>query len=396
MLFVVPNKGHNYSLLDSFSLSSKTLFLFFFDSVQVRFLTGITGFVYSDDYLKYNFGPTHPFQPMREKKTFTSLNELGVFNGKVRHYEPEPASEADLFLAHSEEYVKFVKMMSDVGSGYLDYGDTPASKGIYEGSLAVVGGSIMCADLIMNGKVSHAFNPGGGLHHAKSDRAAGFCVFNDIAITVRYIQKRYGVKRIVVVDIDGHHGDGTQEILRNEPVMKIDLHRSGVGFYPGTGFVNEMGDGAGEGYSINVPLPVGTGDEAYLRAFMELVPPLIRSYKPEILLNQFGVDGHYADPLVGLSLTTKTYGKVASVLHDLAHELCRGRYLIFGGGGYSSDNVVRCWATMFLTVAGINSNKLGKVSDSDSTSDDEATIKAVNEVVGDVKNRLFSLHGLNV
>ena len=359
-------------------------------------MTGATGFVYSDDYLKYNFGPSHPFQPIREKNTFALLNELGVFGEKVRHYEPKPASETDLYLAHSDGYVKFVKKMSDVGSGYLDYGDTPASKGIYEGSLAVVGGSIMCADLIMNGGVSHAFNPGGGLHHAKSDRAAGFCVFNDIAITIRYIQKKYGVKRIAVVDIDGHYGDGTQEILRREPIMKIDLHRSGMGFYPGTGFVDEIGEGEGEGYSINVPLPAGTGDNAYLKAFTELVPPLIRSYKPEILLNQFGVDGHYADPLVGLSLTTKTFGTVASVLHSLASELCQGKYLIFGGGGYSPVDVVRCWATMFLTISGINSYKLEKVSDSGSIRDDEATIKAVNEVIADVKGRLFSLHGLDI
>ena len=357
-------------------------------------MTGISAFVYSDEYLKYGFGSGHPFQPVREKRTFDLLREMKVFNGKAKHYVPRIATDDDLLLAHTKEYVTFVKKMSEVGSGYLDFGDTPATKGIYEGGLAVVGGSLTCADLIMRGEVSHAFNPGGGLHQAKSDRASGFCVFNDIAITVRYLQERYGARRIAIIDIDGHHGDGTQELLRTEKILVIDFHRSGFGFFPGTGFVDEVGEGEGEGYSVNVPLPAGTGDETYMSAFRELVPSLVRNYRPDIILNQFGVDGHYDDPLVGLSLTTNTYKEVASVLHGLSHEACRGRYLVFGGGGYNLDNVPRCWATMFLTISEIDSNRLNSVSDSIQIAEAHSTRVAVKKTIADVKKQLLNYNNL--
>lgn len=314
-------------------------------------MTGLAAFVYHDDYLNYQFGPRHPFKPIREKYTFDLLKRLGIFDGKARHFEPKPVREVDLLLVHSRKYVDFVKRKSETGTGYLDYGDTPATKGIYEATCSVVGGSLCAADLMMSGEALHAFNPGGGLHHATANSAAGFCVFNDIAIVIRYLQKEYNLERIAIVDIDGHHGDGTQKIFYREPILKISLHRYGLGFYPGTGKVCEVGEGLGKGYSVNIPLSVGTGDEAYLHAFNEIVPPLIKKYKPEVLLNQFGVDTHYEDPLVGLALTTKAYKEISSTLHRLAHETSNGRYLIFGGGGYEPKNVARCWAIMFTTVA---------------------------------------------
>lgn len=315
-------------------------------------MTGITAFVYHQDYQKYYFGPTHPFKPVREKYTLDLLKELRVFNKKAKYYEPEPANEEDLMLVHTKKYVDFVKKMSEMGSGYLDYGDTPATKSIYEGSCSAVGGSLCAADLIMTGKVTRAFNPGGGLHHATENNAAGFCVFNAVAIVARYLQRKYGLKKIAIVDIDGHHGDGTQKIFYRDPILKISLHRYDGYFYPGTGSAEEIGEEGGEGYSINIPLPARTHDEAYLFAFNEIVIPSIRRYKPELILNQFGVDGHYQDPLVGLSLTTKTYEEISSTLHNLAHEISNGKFLILGGGGYNPVNVSRCWAVMFVTVSG--------------------------------------------
>ena len=355
-------------------------------------MSGLTAFIYKDDYLNYQFGPGHPFKPIREKYTLDRIKELAILDGKAKCYEPNPASEEDLLLVHSREFIDYVKHMSKLGSGYLDYGDTPATKGIYEASCLVVGGSIYGADLIMEGEVSHAFNPGGGLHHARENSAAGFCVFNDVAITARHLQKKYGIKKIAIVDIDGHHGDGTQEIFYDEPILTISFHR--VGIYPGTGYVDELGRGEGEGYSVNVPLPAGTHDEAYLYAFDEVVEPLIEAYEPEVLLNQFGVDGHYQDPLVGLGLTTKAYSEVSTRMHKLAHKISGGRYLIFGGGGYNPSNVARCWTIMFATVSEVLIKKLEALFDREQPRKDERVFERVRKTVERVKETIFPLHGL--
>lgn len=361
-------------------------------------MTGLSAFIYHDEYLKYQFGPSHPFKPIREKYTLDILRKLEVFGEKAQIYEPEPATKNDLRLVHSEDYIQYVEKMCEEGSGFLDYGDTPATKGLFEGSLRVVGGSILGAKLVMDGEVNHAFNPGGGLHHAKADRASGFCVFNDIAVAIRYLQKNYGVKRIAVVDIDGHHGDGTQEIFYREPILKISYHR--IGIFPGTGYVNELGAGEGKGYSVNIPLLGGTGDEAYLYAFREVVTPLLESYRPEILINQFGVDGHYQDPLVGLALTTKTYEKVAETMHSLAHELCQGRLLVLGGGGYDIDNTARCWAIMFVIICGGLSEKhlrsYRQLFDESPHLEGERVLESTENAVEDIKRTIFPIHNLKM
>jgi acetoin utilization protein AcuC len=192
-------------------------------------MTCKTAFLYHEDYLGYDFGPNHPLRPSRYKDTFELLRKLGIFNEQVKHYKPNYASQDDLMLVHSQEHIRNVKRKCENGTGYLDYGDTPAKKGVYEAACAKVGGSILGADLIMHGKVKHAFNVGGGLHHATRNSSAGFCVFNDVALTARHLQKRYGLKRIAIVDLDGHHGDGTQQIFYKEPILTISLHSPGPG-----------------------------------------------------------------------------------------------------------------------------------------------------------------------
>jgi len=364
-------------------------------------MTGKTAFLYHDNYLGYNFGPNHPLKPKRYKDTFELLSRLEIFDEKVKHYKPAHASEEDLKLVHSQEYVQSVKSKCEKGTGYLDYGDTPARRGVYEASCSKVGGSILGANLIMQGDVNHAFNVGGGLHHATRNSAAGFCVFNDVAIAARHLQQRHGLKRIAIVDVDGHHGDGTQWTFYKEPILTISLHRYGRNllgnFYPGTGSVDEVGEGEGNGYSVNVPLPQGTFDEAYIEAFNEIVPPLIEKYKPEILLNQFGVDTHYQDPLVGLSLTTKSFVNISSTLHELAHKISDGRYLIFGGGGYEPSNVSRCWALMFITVAGVkpkSEERYKELFDKDIKAESPEILKKVRDTIKEVKKTVFPLYGL--
>ena len=359
-------------------------------------MTGKSAFIYHDEYLKYQFGSDHPFQPIREKYALDILRELEIFDDKAKIYEPERATKDDLRPVHMENYIQYVEEMCEKGYGFLDLGDTPAKKGLFEGSLRVVGGSILGAKLIIEGEADHAFNPGGGLHHAKKDMAAGFCVFNDIAIAVRYLQRNYGIKRVAIVDIDGHHGDGTQQIFYDEPILKISSHR--IGIFPGTGYVDELGAGKGKGYSVNIPLQGGIGDEAYLYALREVVPPLLESYKPEILVNQFGVDGHYQDPLVGLALTTKTYEKVAETMHSLAHELCQGRLLVLGGGGYNINNTARCWAVMFATICGCLPEKhiesYRRLFDKPLNREDKSSIEAVKSTVEDIKRIIFPIHNL--
>jgi len=354
-------------------------------------MTSLSAFIYHDEYLKYQFGTTHPFKPIREKYTLDILRELGVFNEEAKIYEPEPATDDDLALVHTRDYIDYVKRMCEEGSSYLDYGDTPATKGLYEGACRVVGGSILSARLILEGEVNHTFNPGGGLHHAQKDRAAGFCVFNDVAITVRYLQNA-GIQRIAIVDIDGHHGDGTQMIFYREPILKISSHR--IGIFPGTGYLEEVGVDKGLGYSVNIPLQEKTDDDTYLYAFQEIVPPLLESYQPEIIITQFGVDGHYGDPLVGLSLTTRTYMEVASIMHNLAHKLCDGRLLLLGGGGYDIANTARCWAIMFVTVCGgPSTNHIARYNQLfDKPVPRKEIQKNTQEFVREIKNKIFPLH----
>lgn len=356
-------------------------------------MTGTSSFIYSDEYLKYQFGPTHPFQPRRCKITLDTLRDLKVFDGEAREVTPSPASQEDLLLVHSKEYIDFVRRESERGYGLLDLGDTPATKGLYEGACSVVGGSIVGARRVIDGDDAHAFNVGGGLHHAKSEAASGFCVFNDIAIAARWLQKNRNIKRIAIVDIDGHHGDGTQEILYDEPVLKISSQK--IGIFPGTGYVDEVGEGLGRGYSVNIPLPANTGDMAFLYAYCEVVPPLLKWYKPEIIFCQCGIDGHAGDPLVGLALTSRTYETVVRSLHDLAHSLCDGKLLLFGGGGYDVGVTARCWALIFAVVSeAIPSSEYQRLRDKESVNEDQRSAARVKDVVDEIKGTIFKMHGL--
>jgi acetoin utilization protein AcuC len=377
-----------------------------------------TALIYSDEFMKYDFGPTHPLRPIRLKLTFELLRETGVLkNPSVSVHSPRRATDDELLMVHSREYIDEVKVFSKTGVGYLDAGDTPAFKGIHEATTIAVGGSIAAADLVMKGAVSHAFNPAGGLHHAGRDHAAGFCVYNDIGVAIKHIQQHYGVKRVALVDLDVHHGDGTQEIFYSDPtVLGIDFHEDGRFLYPGTGFTNEMGAGEGRGYKVNLPLPPLTNGECYLHAFDEIVPPLLRAFKPQVIVNQFGVDTHYDDPLAHLNLTMNTYGALASRMHSIAHELSEGRYIVLGGGGYKPETVAISWAIIFSTMSEIRvpdsiprkwidycrenlkreppSTFSDKHEQSINNVEREKIAESIEERIKEIKNRIFPLHGV--
>ncbi|MBI5878133.1 MAG: acetoin utilization protein AcuC [Chloroflexi bacterium] len=288
---------------------------------------------------------------MRYRDSYRLFESLGFFANGLRVERQAPAGVDELLRVHTPEYVDYVRQRDAEGSGFLDGGDTPAYPGVFERARLSVGGSLLGARLIMDGAADHVFNPSGGLHHAQRDRAGGFCIFNDIVIVVRWLQAQ-GLSRIAVVDVDGHHGDGTQNLLYAEPVLTISLHQYDGRFYPRTGRLEDHGEGAGLGHNINLPLPRRTGHSAYLDAFDRVALPALRAYRPQFVLVQFGTDGHANDPLVGLQLTTQTYQALTERLHAAAHQLCGGRLLLFGGGGYHPETVARCWSLMLGTLAG--------------------------------------------
>jgi acetoin utilization protein AcuC len=293
------------------------------------------------------------FSPVsRSWNRYQALRALLEETGLGQHLEvvsPPLATAEDVTPVHPEAYVEFVRAMDRRGTGFVDGRETPAWTGVLDRALAAVGGTLSAVERVVRGDAAHAFNPSGGLHHAHRERASGFCIFNDVALAVRRCCS-LGLARVAVVDVDGHHGDGTQEVLYGEPVLHISLHQYDGRFYPGTGAVEEVGWGAGYGYTVNVPLPRSTGSVAYVRAFEAVVPAALRAFRPEMILLNFGVDGHHADPLVHLNLTTGTYRRIAAHIHALAHELCAGRLVAFGSGGYAPDAVARCWGMLLAEL----------------------------------------------
>jgi len=224
---------------------------------------------------------------------------------------------------------------------------------MHEAGALVAGASLAAARAVHEGSVDHAFNAAGGLHHAMPSKASGFCVYDDPAIAIAWLL-REGVHPIAYVDVDVHHGDGPQAIFYEDPrVITISLHESGEYLFPGSGFVNERGAAGGEGTKVNVPLQPGTTDEAWLTAFREIVPPIVRALSPKVLVTQLGCDTHATDPLAHLRLTTRSYRETASALHSLAHEVARGRWIATGGGGYQWATVVpRAWTLYFAEMCG--------------------------------------------
>ena len=282
-----------------------------------------------------------------------AVNLLSCPNVKVR--EPREASREELLLFHDEEYLDLVKRVSETGSGYLDMGDTPAFKGCYEASALGAGASLEAVDLVMSGRVTHAMNIAGGLHHAHRNRASGFCIFNDPAISIAYLKQRYGIKRLLYLDVDAHHGDGVMYGFYSDPdVLDIDFHEDGHHLFPGTGFTDEIGEGKASGLKINVPLLPFVDDETYLGLFNQIVPLAVRNFQPEIILLQCGADSHANDLLAHLQITATSYREIAAIVHDLAQEVAQGRLVVFGGGGYNIANVARTWTLVASVLANFN------------------------------------------
>jgi acetoin utilization protein AcuC len=322
-----------------------------------------------DDRLAgYDFGPQHPLAPIRVKLTMELAAAFGVFDGeRVTVAAAPPASDAELELVHDPSYIAAVRYAGGLAAAdsgapvdvvtLLRHGlgtaDDPVFADMHEASALVAGATLAAARAVWAGTARHGASIAGGLHHAMRANASGFCIYNDPAIAIAWLLGQ-GAERIAYVDVDVHHGDGVQTAFWDDPrVLTISLHEHPASLFPGTGVATETGGPDAEGSAVNVALPPGTRDAAWLRAFHAVVPPLLREFRPQILVSQHGCDTHWSDPLADLALTIDAQRTAHAALHRLAHEVCEGRWLLTGGGGYQLVQVVpRSWAHLLAEAAG--------------------------------------------
>ena len=278
---------------------------------------------------------------------------LGVLDD-VEVLTPEPAPDEQIERIHQASYLAAVKSAHEspfgVGHG-LGTVDNPIFAGMHEASALVCGGSLLAAREIASGRANRAVNIAGGLHHAMAGQASGFCVYNDCAVAISWLLD-HGFERIAYVDVDVHHGDGVQAAFQDDPrVLTISLHQHPMTLWPGTGWPNEVGSGDATGTAVNLPLPPGTRDGSWLRAFHAVVPSLLAAFRPALLVTQCGVDTHHEDPLAELSLSVDGHRAIYQALRELAETYAGGKWLALGGGGYSLFRVVpRSWTHLLATV----------------------------------------------
>lgn len=310
--------------------------------------------IYDDHVANAEYSRSHPYKPVRARLFMELLNRyFRLDDGHVTIRRPQPLEEELLYGFHDRSYVELLKR-ADSGDFNLDMlraglgtSDNPVFRGMFDLLLTVAGGTYEGAMLLCNGEARMVFSPVSGFHHAGRMHASGFCYLNDIAIVITHLMERG--KRVAYVDIDVHHCDGVQEAFyATDQVLKISLHESGNTLFPGTGFETEIGTGAGKGYNVNIPLPAGTDDEVYLSAFDALVPPLLESYAPDIVLSQIGGDSHRDDHLSHLNLTSNGYRHVVETLRRLS-----SRIMAMGGGGYNLFKTAALWAVAWSALTGI-------------------------------------------
>ncbi len=322
-------------------------------------MSGASAIVHDLSLEAYGFGEGHPFNPLRIRLTLELCEALGLLEG-YDFVEPGLANEKDLLTVHSLSYIRSVQEAGNGAANTLDllhYGlgtsDNPIFPDMHEASSHVVGAVLTACRMVMDGSVDHALCISGGLHHALRSRASGFCVYNDAGVAIARLKEEHPGIRIAYVDTDAHHGDGVQWMFYEDPeVLTVSMHESGKYLFPGTGGVEERGRGEGVGYSANVPLEPFTDDSSWIQSFETVVPELLRAFSPDIIISQNGCDGHALDPLTHLSATTRLYEHVPRRVHELAHELCGGRWVATGGGGYDIWRVVpRAWSALWASVS---------------------------------------------
>jgi len=341
-----------------------------------------TAIFYSPKFLEHDPGPDHPETPNRLTVILDELNRSGLLETeKCTLTKPRPASLDDLKLVHEPDYIELVKKICASGGGVLDLGDTVVSPKSCEAAFLAVGALVDAVNSVAGKGTKNAFalvRPPG--HHAGSYYALGFCLFNNIAVAASHLLHRLNYQRVLVLDVDTHHGNGTQEIFYNtNKVLYVSLHEDPSGF-PGTGFIDEIGEGEGLGYTVNVPLPFKTDDSTYQRAFDEIAAPIARQYKPEFILVSVGFDGHYTDPVGGLSLSMKCYEEIFAKIATLSTHLCEGRLVATLEGGYSLNFLGKMATAAIAKMAGASSS----VEDR-SPPPNSRTIRKAEQIINNVK-----------
>jgi acetoin utilization protein AcuC len=317
---------------------------------------GTTAVVWDPALLGYDMGD-HPLNPVRVELTMALARELGVLDRPgVRMIAPREIDDATLTRIHRPDYLDAVRAApSDpffTGWG-LNTPDNPVFEGMHEASARICGATVAAADAVWHGEVDRAVNVAGGLHHAMPSRASGFCVYNDPAVAIARLLDA-GAQRIAYVDIDVHHGDGVEAAFWDDPrVLTVSLHETPLALFPGTGFPSETGGPGAEGTAVNLALPPGTGDAGWLRAFHAVVPSVVRAFAPELLFTQCGADAHRSDPLADLRLSVDGQRAAYRALRELADDVCGGRWVATGGGGYALVEVVpRAWTHLLAVASG--------------------------------------------
>lgn len=301
---------------------------------------------------RYGFPAGHPFGPDRHDAFVREFEARGL-NTRTRVLAPPEAREQDLLAFHTQAYVDLVRERSASGQGYLDGGDTPAFRGVYEAAATVVGASLRAAESLMEGSAQRAFVPIAGLHHAGRDHAAGFCVFNDCGVVIELMRRRHGLERIAYVDIDAHHGDGVFYAFEEDPgVIVADIHQDGRTLYPGTGAADERGRGPGLGTKLNLPLPPGADDAAFAQVWPRALEHIAR-HAPQFVILQCGADSLAGDPIAQLGYSAATHARATTDLVTLADRLGHGRVLALGGGGYNRSNLAHAWCAVIECLAGL-------------------------------------------
>jgi acetoin utilization protein AcuC len=290
----------------------------------------------------YGFPQGHPFSVDRQGAFWAEARRQGLHE-RATVTAPRQASREELLRFHDARHVDWVETRSRIGSGYLDYGDTPAFPGVLEAAAAVVGSALEGLHRIMAGDACRTFQPIGGMHHARRGRAAGFCVFNDLGGVIDTLRAQYGVRRVAYVDIDVHHGDGVFYSYESDPdLVFADIHEDGRFLYPGTGSGDETGSDEAKGTKLNLPMAPGAGDREFFAAWERVVEHL-RRHRPEFFILQAGADSLDGDPLAHLALSPAAHAHATRALIDLAEETAQGRMMVFGGGGYNLANLARAW-----------------------------------------------------